>query len=764
MRILNESYRILNDSEDGCFKKLYLKNLTRTKQCVMKNILLYLLLLFSGGLFAQEIVVADAAFKAKLLEASVTNNIAKNSSGDAIAIDANANGIITAEEAMEVRELNVASSGIVSLVGIEYFSNLRVLDCSYNTLTTLDVSSPEDLRELRCTNNTMTNLTVVGLVHLELLDCSVNNLSELDLDGLNSLKTLNTYLNAALSSLNLSGLEYLEDLNCGSNNISELNLSASINLFTLNCSNNQLTTLDLSSNVNLESLTCFSNNLVTLFVKNGQNEIFDPANWAQNPTLEYICADESQIESILANETLPSTVQVNSYCSYEPGGVYNRIVGTVRFDSENNGCDATDYAIPSFKLNITSGGYEDSIFTKPDGTYTFYVGAGGYTVTPGFENNYFYASPSTGYTSFATVNGDTETKNFCVTASGVHDDVEVVIAPVTNAQPGFNAIYKMVYKNKGNKVINEGDVTCYWDSSRLEYIDMSPMADVIGTDIYTWHYTNLKPFESREIVMTLNVNSSTEIPPVYIGDELHFGMDIIPLTDDEPQDNSFEFNQTVTGSYDPNNIVCIEGNSVSPDAIGDYLHYIVNFENTGTSDANFIVIQQDIDPEDFDINSLRVINNSHGVTTRTVGDRIEFRFDNINLGVADHGNILYKIKSRYNLTSGDMVASKANIYFDYNFPVATNSATTTFDVLSTGDFEKDNSVVVYPNPSKDVVKIEADSTIKSVQLYDIQGRLLQIGLVNETSVLFDMSNRPSGIYFLKINTDKGIKVEKVIRE
>ncbi|MCO6146917.1 T9SS type A sorting domain-containing protein [Flavobacterium sp. NRK1] len=729
----------------------------------MRNTLLYLLLLFSGGLLAQEIVVPDAAFKAKLLEASAINNIAKNSSGDAIAVDANGNGVITEEEAEDVRELNVASSEIYSLTGIAYFSNLRVLDCSHNTIVNLDVTSLEDLRELRCTNNTMITLNAAGLTHLELLDCSVNNIASLNLDGLDSLKNLNTYINA-LNALDLSDLEYLEDLNCDSNNLSELNVSSLVNLTSLNCSNNQLTTLDLSSNINLESLTCFSNNLVTLFIKNGKNESFDPANWMENPDLEYICADESQIASILASESFPDNVQVNSYCSYEPGGIYNRITGTVRFDSENNGCDAADYAIPSFKLTITSGGYEDSVFTKPDGTYTFYVGAGSYTVTPEFENTYFYASPSTGYTSFETVNGATETRNFCIMANGVHNDVEVLIAPVTNAQPGFDAVYKMVYKNKGNQVIDAGDITCYWDSSRLEYVNMQPVADIIGTDIYTWNYTSLKPFESREISMTLNVNTPTDTPSVNIGDELHFGVEINPETDDEPQDNSFEFNQIVTGSYDPNNIICIEGSNISPDAIGDYLHYIVNFENTGTSEASFIVVQQDINPDEFDIASLRLINNSHGVTTRTIENRIEFRFDNINLGVADHGNILYKIKSKHNLTSGDMVSGKANIYFDYNFPVATNSATTTFDVLSTEDFEKDNSVIVYPNPSKDVVKIEADSVIKSVQLYDIQGRLLQIGVVNETSVLFDITNRASGIYFLKINTEKGIKVEKLIRE
>jgi hypothetical protein len=536
-------------------------------------------------------------------------------------------------------------------------------------------------------------------------------------------------------------------------------------LSELRCNNNQLTTLDLNSNTSLLSLTCYGNDLVTLFVKNGQNEIFDPLNWSGNLTLEYICADESQVATIQANASLPVTTQVNSYCSYEPGGIYNRIAGIARYDANNNNncADAGDYVIPSLRLRISEGGYEDDIFTKTDGSYVFYVGAGEYTVQPMFENEYFVAEAA--ITNFLTIEGGTETKNFCVkpTVEG-HPDVEVVIAPVNNAQPGFNAEYKMVYKNKGNQLIEAGNITCHWDSSRLSYVYMEPMANGIGIDTYIWNYENLKPFESREITMELNVNSPTATPPVNIGDVLEFGMTINPGTDDLPEDNAFEFPQIVVGSPEPNNIVCIEGETVNPDAIGEYLHYVVNFENTGTEEANFVVVEMDIDPGQFDISTLRLINSSQTTTTRVVGDRVTFRFEDANLSVAGHGNLLYKIKSRNGLMAGDAVTTSVKVYFDYNFPVETNDAETTFDVLSTGDFEIDNSVKVYPNPSKGFVRVDSDNIIRSINLYDIQGRQLQMDNINETNASFDLSGRASGIYLLKIITDKGIKVEKLIRE
>jgi Leucine-rich repeat (LRR) protein len=626
----------------------------------MKKIVLYILLFFSVTAGAQAIVVPDADFMAKLLASSAVNGTAKDSDGDAMAIDANGNGIITEEEAAEVRELNVSGSGIASMTGIEYFIDLRVLDCSNNEINgTLNISALEDLRGLYCANNNVASINFAVNNDIRWVDCSQNQLASLQLTSLNNLETLDCG-NNALTALDVTGLEYLSELRCNDNN---------------------LTTLDLNSNTELAFLACYGNELITLFVKNGATETFDPANWSGSPTLEYICADESQVAAIQANENLPATTQVNSYCSYEPGGIYNRIAGVVRYDANNNNnCgDAGDYVIPSFRLRVSTVGgiiYEDDVFTKTDGSYIFYVGTGLYTVTPVFENNYFTAEAAN--VNLAAFTDTPAIRNICVKPTGEsHPDVEIVIAPETNAQPGSLAKYKMVYKNKGNQVIPAGSVTCNWDSSKLNFFNMDPNANIIGVDTYTWLYEDLMPFKSSVITMELIVNSPTSTPPVNVGDILTFGMSINPGTDDLPEDNYFEFQQEVVGSLASNNIICIEGDVVSPDAIGDYLHYIVNFENTGTAPADFVVVEMDVDPDQFDISTLRLINSSQTTTTRVSGDRVTFRLEDASLSVAGHGNILYKIKSRSGLMTGDAVTTSAKIYFNYNFPVQTNDADTT---------------------------------------------------------------------------------------
>jgi hypothetical protein len=49
-------------------------------------------------------------------------------------------------------------------------------------------------------------------------------------------------------------------------------------------------------------------------------------------------------------------------------------------------------------------------------------------------------------------------------------------------------------------------------------------------------------------------------------------------------------------------------------------------------------------------------------------------------------------------------------------------------------------------------------------LFDVQGRLLQTQLVNDISSELNITERANGMYFIKINTDKGSKVEKLMKE
>jgi hypothetical protein len=200
------------------------------------------------------------------------------------------------------------------------------------------------------------------------------------------------------------------------------------------------------------------------------------------------------------------------------------------------------------------------------------------------------------------------------------------------------------------------------------------------------------------------------------------------------------------------------------------LHYNINFENIGTAEAINIVVKDTINTAKFDVNSLQLQYASHEVESKVTGNIVEFIFKNINLPsaildpIGGHGNVLFKIKTIPTLVVGDNVESLANIYFDYNDPIATNEAITSITALSNPDFVRDKTIVIAPNPTKNNVTVTSKNKILSIQLFDVQGRILQTVLENKNSTTLDISNKSDGIYFLKVTTEVGSSVEKLVKE
>ncbi len=172
--------------------------------------------------------------------------------------------IYTADVA-EITDLGIVGKGITSLAGIEHFTALTTLDCSYNALKTLDVSHLKKLVNLYCNDNQLTTLNVNGLTELGVFHCSNNQLTALDVGNLT--KLVNLYCNEnKLTTLDVSGSAELVALSCYENKITALNVSGLTNLTKLYCRANQLTALDVSGLTELTELYCSGNKLTELDV------------------------------------------------------------------------------------------------------------------------------------------------------------------------------------------------------------------------------------------------------------------------------------------------------------------------------------------------------------------------------------------------------------------------------------------------------------------------------------------------------------------
>ena len=91
-----------------------------------------------------------------------------------------------------VTELNIPFKNLISLSGIEWFTSLTYLQCSFNFLTELDVSANTLLEELHCHHNhdQLTSLDVSGCTALTKLYCDHNQLISLDVSGCTALTKL----------------------------------------------------------------------------------------------------------------------------------------------------------------------------------------------------------------------------------------------------------------------------------------------------------------------------------------------------------------------------------------------------------------------------------------------------------------------------------------------------------------------------------------------------------------------------------------------
>ena len=179
--------------------------------------------------------------------------------------DFGSKGYITDAEIESVREINVSRQNISDLTGIKFFVNLERLDCSYNLLTSLDVSGLNYLWYFFCQNNQLTSLDVSDLINLVWLNCSRNQLTSLNVSGLTNLTWLICF-NNQLTSLDVSGLINLQRLLCENNQLISLDVSGLNYLWEFRCNNNQLTFLDVSSLNNLRVLLCENNQLTSLNV------------------------------------------------------------------------------------------------------------------------------------------------------------------------------------------------------------------------------------------------------------------------------------------------------------------------------------------------------------------------------------------------------------------------------------------------------------------------------------------------------------------
>ncbi|WP_250434101.1 T9SS type A sorting domain-containing protein [Hanstruepera flava] len=437
------------------------------------------------------------------------------------------------------------------------------------------------------------------------------------------------------------------------------------------------------------------------------------------------------------------------------GVLGNEINGTIQVDINGNGCDEQDAFYPNIMVVASNGSTSFGTFTMPNGSYQIPVNTGNFeTSIAGGLPSYLTSNPASYYFNYSNL-GNIETADFCLEPNQAIPDVNISIYPLLQARPGFEVSYRIVYKNVGTETLS-GTIDFQYDNDMLNVLSASETISNQTANALTFNYSDLMSYETRYIDVDFNV-----LPPptVNIDDVIFLEAIINPVSGDfTEEDNVFSYNQLVIGSYDPNDITCLEGDEVLIDDSDKYLHYLIRFQNTGTASAINIRVENVLDDK-LDWNTLQIETISHMNRVEIKdGNELSFIFSGINLpdSTSDepnsHGFIAYKIKPKSDVIEGDIVHNTADIYFDFNEAIVTNTATTEFvGALSIEEFTS-SRFTVYPNPTTDEINIQSKLPVIKIEIYNNLGQQI---LGQEYVEKVDLSQVRKGIYFMTIHDSNG---------
>ncbi len=463
-------------------------------------------------------------------------------------------------------------------------------------------------------------------------------------------------------------------------------------------------------------------------------------------------------------------VPLDSFC-------FVSISGTVYIEQVNQDCVPDAGAIGAGGVLVTlDNGH--STFTDSDGNYFFNEEPGIYAVSM-VSNNPQYDALCAGPISVdvSATMSSSEDNDFFVEYA-IDKDLKIYVNK-GNARPGFTQFIQICVWNFGDSPA-DGTLTFVHDPIQ-EFLSASPTEDSydLATQTITWTFTNLAPGAVTVFYPKVKLDQT-----VALGTPLNLNFEVTPIVGDEtPWNNTIHCPMVVTGSYDPNDKLVTPGMGEFGTIYGTdtLLTYRIRFQNTGT-DTAFTVVIKDTLEMGLDMETLVPGPASHSYELTVEDERtLVFTFDNIMLPdsfvnePASNGFVFFDIRPIEGTSYGTVIENSAAIYFDFNLPIITNTATTTFDI-NVNTFKPEDFALplqVQPNPSSGEVFLSyslEESQAVWINVYDMQGRFIanlqrkQKLQAGKHQLLIPDTQLPGGVYFIRIETDQKLQgISKLIK-
>lgn len=228
------------------------------------------------------------------------------------------------------------------------------------------------------------------------------------------------------------------------------------------------------------------------------------------------------------------------------------------------------------------------------------------------------------------------------------------------------------------------------------------------------------------------------------------------------------------GSYDPNDKAAEPKGYREQHLIKQNtpIDYKIRFQNTGTDTAFNITIVDTISTH-LSLESFVLKNASHSCNYEVKEDRsICFTFADILLvdsttnEALSHGFVRFSVEQNADLPFGTLILNEADIYFDFNEPIRTNTVFHEIGddfveiISSTPKINDPNLTLdVYPNPTSQSFFLALDDIEqrqKKLQIFTITGQLINSKVLSQGMNEVNVSHLSTGIYFCKVFTEQGL--------
>ncbi|HQX98998.1 MAG TPA: T9SS type A sorting domain-containing protein [Flavobacteriales bacterium] len=511
---------------------------------------------------------------------------------------------------------------------------------------------------------------------------------------------------------------------------------------------------------------------VTLLGGDGQSYVHV---WRQSDNSEYSYYPAIG-EPYVVTDLLPGTYSASSWvdgmdgypiCTHPWGsievpeipGPCGTVSGTV-FNDADQDCiqDPGDPGLP-YRVLTTMPGPRYG-FTDVAGQYSIGVQFGSHTLAQPMVDE-AQLCPTAVPVPF-TVNGSTPALTIeLADSSYVPFDLEMHIAN-SSMRPGFSYSLDAFVRNNTAYPSDMATIDMSYDP-QLAPVQASAGGSV-GAGSVTWTVPSIPAYGGSVFRLTGTLVADVNL----IGTVFTFTATVSSGTPEGNLSNNIRTKGvTVTGSYDPNDKHG-ETDGGQSDAFyflneDSHIDYTVRFQNTGTAAAEFVVIRDLIDT-DFDITSLEILGASHAFTPSFAeGRELVFTFNDIQLPdsttdlLGSQGFISYRIKPRTGIIIGDVFENTANIYFDFNPAIVTNTTEHVVEMSTTvgGHSNEEQDVEVFPNPASDLLVVQLkDGTTKIIGVFDINGSRCAVPInARSTGYLIDIESLQAGMYV--VLTTKG---------